>query len=52
MTFVAEWGDFILAGLVGHVLCTGLGGRMVAKKIFVRTVTPVGVLFLAFAISS
>jgi putative Ca2+/H+ antiporter (TMEM165/GDT1 family) len=46
----------ILAGLLGHVLCTGLavlGGRMVAKKISVRTVTLVGgVVYLVFAISS
>ncbi len=43
----------ILAGLLGHFLCTGLavlGGRMIAQKISVRTVTLVGgVVFIFFA---
>lgn len=43
----------IIAGLLGHFLCTGLavlGGRMIAQRISVRTVTLVGgVVFLFFA---
>ncbi|XP_032800843.1 putative divalent cation/proton antiporter TMEM165 [Petromyzon marinus] len=45
-----------LGGCVGHGLCTGLaviGGRMIAQRISVRTVTLVGgVVFLLFAVSS
>ncbi|XP_050415403.1 transmembrane protein 165 [Patella vulgata] len=46
----------ILGGILGHFLCTGLavvGGRMVAQKISVRTVTLIGgVVFLIFALSA
>jgi putative Ca2+/H+ antiporter (TMEM165/GDT1 family) len=46
----------IVGGVVGHSLCTGLaviGGRMIAQKISVRTVTIFGgIVFLIFAISS
>lgn len=46
----------IIAGLLGHFLCTGLavlGGRMIAQKISVRTVTLVGgVVFLFFAVTA
>ena len=46
----------IIAGLLGHALCTGLavlGGRMIAQKISVRTVTLVGgVVFLLFALTA
>ncbi|XP_046851989.1 transmembrane protein 165-like isoform X2 [Xenia sp. Carnegie-2017] len=45
-----------LGGTIGHALCTGLaviGGRLVAQRISVKTVTIVGgVVFLLFAISS
>lgn len=45
-----------VGGTLGHCLCTGLaviGGRMIAQKISVRTVTIVGgVVFLAFALSA
>ncbi|XP_078073436.1 putative divalent cation/proton antiporter TMEM165 [Mustelus asterias] len=45
-----------VGGTLGHCLCTGLaviGGRMVAQKISVRTVTIIGgVVFLAFALSA
>ncbi|XP_029110820.1 putative divalent cation/proton antiporter TMEM165 isoform X1 [Scleropages formosus] len=45
-----------VGGTLGHWLCTGLavvGGRMVAQKISVRTVTIIGgVVFLAFAFSA
>ncbi|XP_053559934.1 transmembrane protein 165 [Bombina bombina] len=45
-----------VGGTIGHCLCTGLaviGGRMIAQKISVRTVTIVGgVVFLAFAFSA
>ncbi|XP_006868138.1 PREDICTED: transmembrane protein 165 [Chrysochloris asiatica] len=45
-----------VGGTVGHCLCTGLaviGGRMVAQKISVRTVTIIGgIVFLAFAFSA
>nr|XP_033801148.1 transmembrane protein 165 [Geotrypetes seraphini] len=45
-----------VGGTVGHCLCTGLaviGGRMIAQKISVRTVTIVGgIVFLAFAFSA
>ncbi|KAK7496454.1 hypothetical protein BaRGS_00012376 [Batillaria attramentaria] len=46
----------ILGGLMGHALCTGLavvGGRFVAQKISIRTVTLLGgVVFLLFAASA
>ncbi|XP_037367536.1 transmembrane protein 165-like [Talpa occidentalis] len=45
-----------VGGTVGHCLCTGLaviGGRMIAQKISVRTVTIIGgIIFLAFAFSA
>ncbi|XP_030627163.1 putative divalent cation/proton antiporter TMEM165 isoform X2 [Chanos chanos] len=45
-----------VGGTIGHCLCTGLaviGGRMVAQKISVRTVTIIGgIVFLAFAFSA
>ncbi|KAG7263229.1 hypothetical protein CRUP_036235 [Coryphaenoides rupestris] len=45
-----------VGGTIGHCLCTGLavvGGRMIAQKISVRTVTIVGgIVFLAFAFSA
>ncbi|XP_006898160.1 PREDICTED: transmembrane protein 165 [Elephantulus edwardii] len=45
-----------VGGTVGHCLCTGLaviGGRMIAQKISVRTVTIIGgLVFLAFAFSA
>ena len=46
----------IIAGVIGHSLCTGiavLGGRFIAQKISVRTVTLVGaVVFLLFALTA
>jgi len=46
----------IIAGVLGHSLCTGLavlGGRFIAQKISVRTVTLVGaVVFLLFAFTA
>ncbi|XP_026320648.1 transmembrane protein 165 isoform X2 [Hyposmocoma kahamanoa] len=46
----------VVGGSLGHALCTGLavvGGRMVAQKISVRTVTIIGgIVFLAFAVSA
>ena len=46
----------IVGGVLGHSICTGLaviGGRMIAQKISVRTVTLVGgVVFLVFAVSA
>lgn len=46
----------IIGGTIGHALCTGLaviGGRMIAQRISVRTVTIIGgVVFLLFAVSS
>ncbi|XP_053685005.1 uncharacterized protein LOC128734715 [Sabethes cyaneus] len=46
----------ILGGVIGHAICTGLaviGGRMIAQKISVRTVTLIGgVVFLLFAVSA
>lgn len=46
----------IVGGILGHALCTGLavvGGRMIAQRISVRTVTIVGgVVFLLFAFSA
>ncbi len=48
-----EIGGVIIGGVLGHALCTGLavlGGRMIAQKISVRTVTLAGgVVFLIFA---
>ncbi|EEB09978.1 transmembrane protein TPARL, putative [Pediculus humanus corporis] len=45
-----------LGGVVGHSMCTGLaviGGRMIAQKISVRTVTLIGgVVFLVFAVTA
>jgi len=45
-----------VGGVLGHALCTGLaviGGRMIATKISVRTVTLIGgVVFILFAISA
>ncbi|KRF78943.1 putative divalent cation/proton antiporter TMEM165 isoform X2 [Drosophila virilis] len=44
----------IVGGILGHCICTGLaviGGRLVASKISVRTVTIVGgIVFIGFAI--
>lgn len=49
------WG-VILGGIIGHAICTGLGvigGRIIAQKISVRTVTIIGgIVFLLFAITS
>lgn len=49
------WG-VIVGGVLGHSICTGLavlGGRMIAQKISVRTVTLVGgAVFLIFALSA
>ncbi|KAJ8969840.1 hypothetical protein NQ317_018941 [Molorchus minor] len=46
----------ILGGVLGHAVCTGvavLGGRMIAQKISVRTVTIIGgIVFLVFAFSA
>ena len=46
----------IIAGIIGHSLCTALavmGGRYIAQKISVRTVTLVGaVVFLVFAFTA
>ena len=46
----------VIAGLIGHTLCTGLavmGGRFVATKISVRTVTLIGgVCFMMFALTA
>lgn len=46
----------VIGGLIGHALCTGLavmGGRMIAQRISVRTVTLVGgVVFILFALSA
>lgn len=46
----------VLGGLLGHFLCTGLaviGGRLIASKISVRTVTVIGgITFLVFAASA
>eukprot|EP00128_Syssomonas_multiformis_P008986 Colp12_sorted_trinity150504_noHs@8194 len=45
-----------LGGIVGHALCTGIaviGGRLLAQRISVRTVTIVGgVVFLLFALTA
>ncbi|CAG5135566.1 unnamed protein product [Candidula unifasciata] len=46
----------MLGGCIGHTVCTGvavLGGRFVAQRISVRTVTLIGgVVFLIFALSA
>lgn len=46
----------VLGGTIGHGLCTGLaviGGRMIAQRISVKTVTLVGAfVFLFFAFSA
>ncbi|XP_045479960.1 transmembrane protein 165 [Harmonia axyridis] len=46
----------IVGGILGHSICTGmavLGGKMIAQKISVRTVTIIGgVVFLLFAFSA
>lgn len=46
----------VIGGSLGHALCTGLaviGGRMIAQKISVRTVTIIGgIVFLFFAVSA
>lgn len=46
----------VIAGILGHGLCTGLavlGGRMIASKISVRTVTLIGgVVFILFAMTA
>ncbi|KAK5979673.1 Transmembrane protein [Trichostrongylus colubriformis] len=46
----------ISGGILGHAICTGIaviGGKLVAQRISVRTVTIVGgVVFLIFALSS
>ncbi|CAI4230723.1 unnamed protein product [Auanema sp. JU1783] len=46
----------ISGGVIGHAICTGiavLGGKLVAQRISVRTVTLIGgVVFLIFALSS
>ncbi|CAK9814898.1 Transmembrane protein 165 [Anthophora quadrimaculata] len=46
----------IIGGILGHSFCTGmavLGGRMIAQKISVRTVTILGgVVFLLFAVTA
>jgi len=46
----------ILGGVLGHALCTGIAvvfGRLLAKRLSVRTVTLVGgVVFILFAISA
>lgn len=46
----------VIAGLIGHGICTGLavlGGRMIAQRISVRTVTLIGgVVFLLFAVTA
>lgn len=45
-----------VGGILGHCICTGLavvGGRIIAQKISVRTVTMIGgVVFLLFAVSA
>ncbi|CAK9821657.1 Transmembrane protein 165 [Anthophora retusa] len=46
----------IIGGILGHSFCTGmavLGGRMIAQKISVRTVTILGgIVFLLFAVTA
>jgi len=45
-----------LGGIIGHAICTGLavlGGRLIAQRISVRTVTIIGgVVFILFALSA
>merc|ERR1712012_270481 len=45
-----------VGGILGHALCTGLavvGGRIIATRISVKTVTLIGgVVFLLFALSA
>jgi len=45
-----------IGGVLGHAMCTGLaviGGRLIATKISVKTVTIIGgVVFLIFALSA
>jgi putative Ca2+/H+ antiporter (TMEM165/GDT1 family) len=49
------WG-VISGGVLGHSICTGLaviGGRLIASKISVKTITIIGgLVFIAFAITS
>ncbi|XP_051169374.1 transmembrane protein 165 [Leptopilina boulardi] len=46
----------IIGGILGHSFCTGLavlGGRMIAQKISIRTVTLIGgIVFLLFAVTA
>lgn len=46
----------ISGGVLGHAVCTGLaviGGRMIAQRISIRTVTIIGgIVFLVFAFSA
>ena len=46
----------VIAGILGHALCTGLaviGGRLIAQRISVRTVTIIeGFVFIAFALTA
>ncbi|KAL7297705.1 hypothetical protein TKK_0008742 [Trichogramma kaykai] len=46
----------VVGGILGHSICTGLavlGGRMIAQRISVRTVTIIGgIVFLIFAVTS
>ena len=46
----------VIGGILGHMFCTGLavlGGRMIAQKISVRTVTIIGgLVFLLFAFTA
>jgi len=46
----------VIAGILGHSMCTGLavlGGRMIAQRISVRTVTMVGgIVFILFALTA
>lgn len=45
----------MVGGAIGHALCTGLavvGGRCIAQRISVRTITIIGgIVFLLFAVS-
>ncbi|CAJ0567630.1 unnamed protein product, partial [Mesorhabditis spiculigera] len=58
LTFLAEENipGVIIGGVLGHAICTGIavmGGKLVAQRISVRTVTLVGgVVFLIFALST
>ncbi|WKX98573.1 hypothetical protein Q1695_013897 [Nippostrongylus brasiliensis] len=49
-------GGVISGGILGHAICTGIaviGGKLVAQRISVRTVTIVGgIVFLIFALSA